>query len=217
MPRREVFGGVETASNYATVYAGGGYAFGGGFYEPGWRIRAVGAWGAYDYNRMLFDGSAYSDTTFNGQVAFLSAQVGYQFHQGRTIVAGFIGMEAVDQAVSPFDPGNAIQGTELGLRLTLETWTDISDLWFLSADGGYGTAFQEYWQLSRIGYRLGSVFAVGAEGGILGNQEYDAGRVGGFIRGTFNAVEATVSAGFSGEYLLGDPGGYASVNLYRKF
>jgi len=212
-----VFSGVETASNYTTVYAGGGYAFGDGFDAPGWRLRAVGAWGVYHYDGALFDGSAYRGFTFNGQVAFLAAQAGYQFHLGRTIAKAFIGMEAVDQVVTPFDPGNSVQGTELGLRVTLETWTDISDRWFLSADGAYGTAFQDYWQLTRIGYRLGPVFAVGLEGGVQGNQAYGAGRGGGFVRGKFKVLEATVSGGFAGDYLLGDPRGYVSVNLYRKF
>ncbi|MDJ0514555.1 MAG: cellulose biosynthesis protein BcsS [Methyloceanibacter sp.] len=217
VPRREVFSGVETGSNYTTVYAGCGYAFGKGFDAPGWRVRAVGAWGAYHYDGALSEGSDYRSTTFNGQVAFLAAQVGYQFNQGRTIAKAFIGMEAVDQAVRPFDPSNSVQGTELGLRLTLETWTDISDRWFLSADGAYGTAFQEYWQLTRIGYRLGSILSVGVEGGVLGNQEYDAARGGGFVRGKFNDLEATVSGGFTGDYLLGDPSGYASVSVYRRF
>jgi hypothetical protein len=216
-PRREIFGGVETANNYTSFYAGGGYAFGDGFDAPGWQLRAVGAWGRYDYNGTLFDGAAYRQTEFNGEVAYLSAQAGYQFHRGRTIAKAFVGVEAVDQAITPFDPGNTVQGTQIGLKLTLETWTDISERWFLSADGSYGTAFQEYWQLTRIGCRLGPVFAVGLEGGVLGNQEYDAGRGGAFVRGTFKTFEATMSGGFTGDYLLSEPSGYVALGLYRKF
>ena len=52
---------------------------------------------------------------------------------------------------------------------------------------------------------------------MLGNQEYDAGRGGGFVRGTFKAIEVTLSAGFTGDYLLSDPGGYVALGLYRKF
>lgn len=216
-PRREVFSGIETGNNYTTVYAGGGYAIGAGFNVPGWRLRAVGALGRYRYNGTLFDGRGDRLTAFEGNVAFLAAQAGYQFHRGPTIAKLFAGIEAVDQTITPFDPRNTVQGTELGLRLTLETWTDLSDRWFLSADASYGTAFQEYWQLSRIGYRLGPKFAMGLEGGVLGNQEYNAGRGGGFVRGTFEVLEATLSGGFTGDYLLSDPSGYLAVNLYRKF
>lgn len=216
-PRREVFAGIETANNYTSVYAGGGYAFGSGFDAPGWRLRAVGSWGRYDYDGALFDGDAYRSTEFDGQAAFLSAQIGYELHRGPTIARAFAGVEAVDQAITPFDPGNTVQGTEFGLRLTVETWTDIGERWFLSADGAYGTAFQEYWQLTRIGRRLGPIFAVGLEGGVLGNQEYDAGRGGAFVRSKLKAFEATVSGGFTGDYLLSDPSGYFALGLYRKF
>jgi len=216
-PRREVFGGVEAASNYTSVYAGGGYAFGAGFDAPGWRLRAFGAWGRYNYNGALFDGAAYRRTEFNGEVAYLSAPACYQFHRGPAIAKVFVGVEAVDQAITPFDPGNTVQGTEIGMRLTLETWTDISERLFLSADGSYGAAFQEYWQLTRLGCRLGPVLSVGLEGGVLGNQEYDAGRGGAFARSTFDAFEATVSGGFTGDYLLSEPSGYVALGIYRRF
>lgn len=215
--RREVFTGVEVSNNYATVYAGGGYALGAGFHAPGWRVRAVGAWGRYNYGGTLFDGGVSRPTDFDGEVSFLSAQAGYAFHRGRLIAKAFAGLEAVDQRITPFDPDNSVQGSALGLRLTLETWADLSDRWFLSADASYGTAFQEYWELTRIGYRLGEVFAVGIEGGVLGNQEYDAGRGGGFVRGKFKLLEATLSGGFTGDYLLNEPSGYVGFHLYRSF
>lgn len=43
-PRTEYFTGFEVSDNYASGYVGGGFAFGkAGLYEPGWRVRAVGA------------------------------------------------------------------------------------------------------------------------------------------------------------------------------
>lgn len=177
----------------------------------------MGGYGRYSYGGALFDGNGFRHTQFDGTVSFLSAQAGYQFHRGPVIAKAFAGIEAVDQHITPFDPRNSVQGTELGLRVSLETWTDRSEHWFLSADACYGTAFQSYWELTRIGYRVGEVFAVGLEGGVLGNQEYDAGRGGGFVRGKFKALEATLSGGFTGDYLLSDPSGYVALNLYRAF
>jgi len=75
-----------------------------------------------------------------------------------------------------------VQDSELGLRLQAESWLDLSTRTFLSADAAYGTAFQEYWSLVRLGYRLGPRFSLGLEGGALGNEECDAGRGGGFAR-----------------------------------
>ena len=88
---------------------------------------------------------------------------------------------------------------------------------FLSADASYGTAFQEYSQLTRLGYHLGPIFAVGLEAGVIGNREYDAGRGGGFVRGRLADFETTLSGGFTGDYLLSDPGSYVALSLYRQF
>lgn len=216
-PRREVFSGVETTNNYTGVYAGGGYAFGEGLYGSGWRVRAVGAVGRYSYDGTLFESGSYVPTEFSGDVSFLSVQAGYQIRRGPLVVKAFAGIEAVDQQISPYDPGNSVQGTALGLRIALETWADLTGRWFLSADASFGTAFQEYWELTRIGYRLGPVLSAGLEGGVLGNREYNAGRGGGFVRAHFKAFEATVSGGFTGDYLLDEPSGYLALSLYRAF
>ncbi len=92
-PHWEMFSGFEASNNYASGYVGGGYAF-GNLYAPGWRVRAVGAYGRYHYDGALFDGSDYVGTTFDGQVGFASAQVGYQFRPGAVIVKLVAGIEA---------------------------------------------------------------------------------------------------------------------------
>lgn len=215
-PHWEMFSGFEASNNYASGYVGGGYAF-GNLYAPGWRVRAVGAYGRYHYDGALFDGSDYVGTTFDGQAGFASAQVGYQFRPGAVIVKLFAGIEAEDQHIEPRDPNNSVQGSEVGLRLVAETWYDISSRWFLSADASYGTAFQEYCSLARVGFRVRPKLSLGVEGGALGNEEYDAGRGGGFVRVNFRELEATLSGGFTGDYLMEDPSGYVAVGLYRTF
>lgn len=61
------------------------------------------------------------------------------------------------------------------------------------------------------------MLALGLEGGVLGNQEYDAGRGGAFMRVKFREFEATASGGFTGDYLLNDPSGYVALGAYRPF
>ena len=87
----------------------------------------------------------------------------------------------------------------------------------LSADATYGTAFQEYWALARLGYRLRARFSLGLEGGALGNEEYNAGRGGGFARVNFGAMEVTLSSDFTGIYLEDDPSFCVALGLYRPF
>jgi hypothetical protein len=126
-PGSEVFTGFEASDNYASGYVGAGYALGkAGLYEPGFRLRAVGAYGRYHYDGTLLDNGVHVPTTFDSEVAFLSALVGYQFRPGRLIVKLFAGIEAEDQHIVPHDPNNSVQGSELGLRLQEESWLDIS-------------------------------------------------------------------------------------------
>lgn len=216
-PHTEMFTGFEASDNYASGYVGGGYAFGKGLYAPGLRLRAVGAFGQYHYAGTLFDGSDYVATRFDGQVGFATALIGYQFQPGDVIVKLFAGIEAVDQHIVPHDPNNSVQGSGIGVRLLAETWYDISPRWFVSADAAYGSTFQEYFSLARVGFRVRPKLSLGLEGGALGNEEYDAGRGGGFVRVNFRALEVTLSGGFTGNYLEDDPSGYASVGLYRTF
>jgi len=217
-PRTEYFTGFEVSDNYASGYVGGGYAFGkAGLYEKGWRLRAVGAYGRYDYEGTLRVDGVHVPTTFDGQDAFLAALIGYQFRPGRLILKLFAGIEAEDQHIVPHDPNNSVQGSALGLRLQTESWLDLSERMFLSADATYGTAFEEYWALARLGYRLRERFSLGLEGGALGNEEYDAGRGGGFVRANFRDMEVTLSGGFTGNYLEDDPSFYVALGLYRPF
>jgi Cellulose biosynthesis protein BcsS len=216
-PHTEFFTGFESSDNYTSGYVGGGYAFGKGLYEPGFRLRAVGSFGGYHYDGALLSGGTYVPTRFDGEAFFGAALAGYQFRPGRAFVKLFAGIEAEDQDITPFDPNNSVQGSELGLRLLAETWLDISPRLFLSADASYGTAFQEYCSLMRLGYRVRPRLSLGIEGGALGNEEYDAGRGGGFARVDFRAMELTLSGGFTGNYLEDEPSGYLALGVYRNF
>jgi hypothetical protein len=146
-----------------------------------------------------------------------AALLGYQIGGGGTVLKLFAGIEAENQAVTPHDPNNAVQGQALGLKLQAEGWLDLSERSFLSVDAAYGSAFQEYWGLARVGYRLASALSVGLEAGALGNEEYAAERGGAFLRFNLMATEITASGGFAGNYIEDDPSGYMSVGIYRRF
>jgi hypothetical protein len=217
-PKTEFFTGFEASDNYASGYVGAGYAPAkAGLYEPGFRLRAVGAYGRYHYDGALLTDGIYVPTTFDGEDGFISALAGYQHRTGRLITKLFVGIEAEDQHIVPHDPNNSVQGSALGLRLQQETWLDISPRFYLSADASYGTAFQEYCALTRLGLRVAPRFALGLEGGALGNEEYDAGRAGGFLRVNVREAEFTLSGGFTGNYLEDEPSGYVALGIYRSF
>lgn len=215
-PRNEIFTGFEVSDNYASAYLGGGYAFGKGPYAPGWRLRSVASYGRYHYDGTL--GADDTATEFHGEEYFGSALVGYQFHPGaRLIVKLFAGIESDSQIISPHDSNNSVQGSALGVKLLAEGWSDLSEGYYLSADASYGSAFREYWALARLGFRARPRLSLGLEGGVVGNEEYDAGRGGGFLRVTFRDFETTLSGGFTGNYLEDDPSFYLALGLYRPF
>jgi Cellulose biosynthesis protein BcsS len=217
-PRSEYFTGFEASDNYISGYVGAGYALGkAGLYVPGFRLRAVGAYGRYHYDGTLGIDGTDRNVTFEGEAPYAAVLLGYQFHPWRLIVKLFAGIEAEDQHIAPHDPNNAVQGSALGLKLQAEGWADLSDRVFLSADASYGTAFEEYCALMRLGYRLRPRLALGVEGGAAGNEEYDSGRGGGFLRVNFRDIETTLSSGFTGNYLEDDPSFYVSLGLYRPF
>lgn len=213
----ELFTGFEVTDNAQSGYLGVGYAFRNGLYESGWRLRAVGSLGDYDYRRDESAGGAPGVLTFEGESHFGAGLVGYQLRAGSLTLKLFGGVEAVEQRIQPRDPLNSVQGTELGARVVAESWYEISPRWVASLDAAYGTAFEDYWSLARIGYRLRPKLTLGLEGGALGNQEYDAGRGGGFGRIEFSDLQVTLSGGYSGNYLESEPSGYLSLGIYRPF
>ena len=104
---------------------------------------------------------------------FGSALVGYQFHSGaRLIVKLFAGIESDSQIISPHDPNNSVRGSALGVKLLAEGWSDLSERYYLSADASYGSAFQGYRALARLGFRARPRLSLGLEGGVVGNEEY---------------------------------------------
>jgi hypothetical protein len=216
-PTTEIFTGLEATDNAVSGYVGAGYAFGKGLYESGWRVRAVGSLGAYDYQGTLFGGGSDLASTFDGRSTFGAAMLGYQLRVNALFLKLFAGVEGEDQDISPRDPENSVQGSAVGARFVAETWYEFSALWFASLDASYGTAFQQYWSRARLGYRLRPRLALGIEGGALGNEEYDAGRGGGFARLDVGALEVTLAGGFSGNYLEDEPSGYVSLGVYRAF
>ena len=191
-PRFETFSGLEVNDNSLSGYAGAGYAFGKGLYHSGWWARVVGSLGLYHYDGSLPVGGAELPTRFDGDYSFVAALIGYQFRAGRLITKLFASVEA-------------------------ENWIDLSPTLYLSADVAYGTAFQEYWGLARLGFRFTPRLSLGIEGGALGNEEYNTGRGGGFLRLHLRAAEIMLSSGFTGNYLEDEPSGYFSVGIHRAF
>lgn len=208
-PTREVFSGVDVTGNSASTYLGGGTSFGKGLWTPGWRGRAVGGIGRYNYDS--------GNTLHDGRHSFIAGLLGYQMQHGRLTLKLFAGAEYQEHVIVPFDPGNAVQGDASGVRLQAESWLALSPRSFVSIDAAYGSAFDEYWGLARYGYRFRPKLTFGVEGGPFGNREYDGGRGGAFLQLQLRQMQLTVSGGMTGDYLESKGSGYLALNIYRNF
>ncbi|MEG6508683.1 cellulose biosynthesis protein BcsS [Methyloligella sp. 2.7D] len=216
-PGVEIFSGFGVNGNSAAGYLGAGTAFGSSLWQPGFRGRIVGAYGGYNYDGTLAAPGGRQSVTFDGNNTYGAALLGYQFQPGRAVVKLFAGIEAEDQDISPRDPNNSVQGSAVGLRVQAESWFDLSARSFVTLDASYGTAFQEYWTASRLGFRLRPKLAVGLEGGAQGNREYNAGRGGAFVQLQLPRVEVIAASGVTGDYLERQGSAYFTLNLYRAF
>ena len=92
------------------------------------------AYGRYHYDGALAVDGVYLPTPFEGQNGFAAALVGYQLRPRGLILKLYAGIDAEDQHIVPHDPNNSVQGSALGLRMQAESWLDLSERMFVSAD-----------------------------------------------------------------------------------
>ena len=215
MPRYEIFSGVGVTSNSYFSYSGGVWAFGHNVTEAGLRVKALTGYGGYDYVGTLpgFTGSV----AFDGRVTLAQFLLGYLWRRGDWTVKTYAGIGFENHDISPNDPANSVNGNELGLIGQVEVWRNLGEKSWVSADASYGDVFGSYWGQLRLGHRIANRISVGIEGAALGNDEYDSGRGGGFLRYHLGKIDLTVSGGVSGDYYAQNTGGYAALGFYTRF
>lgn len=104
----------------------------------------------------------------------------------------------------------------MGGKGQVEIWRNLGTRNWFSADGLYASAFGDYWVQARLGHRASRWLTVGVEAGGLGNEEYDAGRGGVFLRVHGKTTDITLSGGVTGDYFGDEASAYISLGLYRK-
>ncbi len=208
----------------APAHAGGGLKDGGS-YEPTWIATYTGADFAkdsfYSYSGavvslqrdlsksgFVFQGFAgygsyeYASGigTIDGDVTQLAAMLGYLWVRPGASVGIYLGADYHHHDLTPFDPFNVVEGSEVGFRVGGDIRL-IGPSHYFTLEGYYSTAFDTYWSRVRAGLNLGRV-VIGPEAGAHGNDGYDAQRLGGFAMfkidflGTKNPGELTINAGY---------------------
>ena len=215
VPRQEIFSGVSLTSNSIFGYAGAVWAFGRSIEAQGPRVKALTGIGGYVNSGAL--PSVAGPVNFDGDVTMAQILAGYQWRRGEWTLKAYAGAGFEKHDLSPDDPANSINGNQFGIMGQLELCRNLGEAGWLSLDASYADVFGSYWTQLRLGRRMHQRFSAGVEAGAQGNQEYDSGRAGAFLRLHMGRSELTASGGLSGEYYSNDFGGYAAFGLYRKF
>jgi len=208
----EAWAGTEVFRDVWSIYAGSTYAPFGSVNQDGVRLRVVAGHGAYSYAAPAAAG------TFHGTVHFAYLLAGYHKQFGTLTVKVFGGLTVTDRDVG--DPAGH-RGTDWGGRLVLETWWNITEQAWTSVDVSWTTLDDVYGARGRLGWRLSPAFSVGLEAASTGNLDYDAARLGGFVRYEWANGELSLSAGAAGDGPgSGDvdlQGAFATLNVLTRF
>jgi hypothetical protein len=208
-----LFGGVAVDQGGWFGDVGFVTPFNGNLNLPGWLFRARGGDGHYDYNRTiaLKQGVDY-------QIG--EAMIGYQWFMGPSRVSIYAGVN-VENHNNP-DPLATVAGTAWGFKTQGEIFTIFTPNTYGFLLGTYSTAFNSYFVLGKLGWKVLPAVAIGPELTALGNDRFDAMRAGGFV--AFD-IGPTASIIFSGGYswderrnsLNDNSGAYGTVHVRKYF
>ena len=208
-PSKEVWAGAEVTASSWSAYSGIMIAPFGSLYANGWRIRAVGGYGAYAYSKY--------ETTIHGDVSFADALIGYHLQLGALTLKAFGGITAEAHRLTPLDLENGLIGADVGAKAALETWLEIGPQAWSSLDLSWSMIYgNTYAARARAGYRIRPELSLGLEGAVNGNAEYDGGRAGTFLRYTWSSGELSAGVGASVDR-SGESGGYGSLNALFRY
>jgi Cellulose biosynthesis protein BcsS len=212
----EVYGGAEMTGQSWSLYSGATYAFFSDVRFNGWRLRSASGLGTYGYTSPRWVGGRRTRVAFDGVQGSTELMLGYHRAFGPLVVKGFIGGAWEAHRITPFDEENAVSGSRPGLKAALETWLTLGERGFVQTDVSWSQPFHAYNTRLRVGYRMTPAWSAGLEAGAVGNVNYDAGRLGAFLRLESNRGEISLSVGQTGDR-GGEPGVYGSVGLLWRF
>jgi Cellulose biosynthesis protein BcsS len=230
---REHWAGAERVGRALSFYSGATFAVGGStLNESGWRLRSVSGHGRSSFPGVMWVGGHAYPVTVHAQTGFSDLLAGYQWGEatrfGHLTVKAFIGgTMAYDKVV----PSNAVgeRGLHYGGKGQLETWLDITDRSWLSADVTVASAKRSVGARTRYGWRMIPGLSVGPEASFGGGSGSGTARAGGFARlewgaGDWWSGELSAAGGLAltaANPATADPitrrDPYANVNLLLRY
>lgn len=212
-PWLDIFGGVAVDRSGWFADAGFVAAFSKDLTKSGWLLRARGGGGHYSYN--VAPGVAQGVDYQVGEL-----MVGYQAFINQTRISLYLGAN-VENHNNP-DPLATITGTKWGVKGQGEIFTSLSPNMYALLMGSYSTAFNSYFAMGKLGYKVTNNVSIGPEVAALGNDRFDAVRAGAFVG--FDVTKSTMvilSGGYSWDErrnaLNDNSGGYGTLHVRSLF
>ena len=199
-----LFSGFDAVEDANYSFQGLIYSFNRDIGRDGFVLRLYGSHVDYEYDTVAVPGGVVDGDGWQGD-----AMIGYKVSRGHLWAAGYIGIDYQDHDLTPNDPFNPVNRSEVGFKVVADVATlrHGTPLYF-GLSGQYSTAFDSYWARARAGLNRDR-FTFGPEAIALGSDSFDAQRVGGFLTFDLNLVprmpiEVTLSGGYQ---FLDDNGG----------
>jgi hypothetical protein len=189
------------ARHDSDLYAAVERALNGDYSRDGFLFRAEGTFNAFSYENTLFDAARVIDgTEWQG-----AALAGYQWVRGSITYSAFVGVDFQSIHLSPNDITNPVRGDRAGAKFAGEVETEKDGPMYFDLAGEFSTAFDTYFVRGRAGYdfKLGypvTQVVAGPEISFLGDEDFDARRVGAFVAVPLNFPERSVTFLVAGGY-----------------
>jgi cellulose biosynthesis protein BcsS len=198
-----------------TGFVGGNFAPGGDLETSGARFSVFDAAGVYRYDTTL----GTTQTKIKGRFETVDILLGYGANADNFSAKFMAGLNIQDQALSPGDPNNPVQGIQAGVKVQTDVYATPTPQTMIFGLGSYSTAFRTYFSELKAGYQVLNIreLYIGPQFIAQGNQQYDQWRVGAHLTGIkFGAAELILAGGYMQDSRNG-PGTYGLVTLDLHF
>jgi hypothetical protein len=181
----EVDAGFDAAPRSLYWYTAAIAAVNGDIAKSGFLLRTYGSIAAFEYATTAVAG------TVDGELWQVDVMPGYQFVRGNATFGGYAGVDFQQARLSPNDPTNQVNGTATGVKVEghVYLYADATQPIEAGLAGQYSTAFDTYYAELRVGARLLDKLFVGPDASVDGDTGYDAQRLGGYAKYTFELVK----------------------------
>ena len=161
------------------LWRNGTFLYGGAVWSPagvdneGFALRALISGGRYNYISGALGGAEVQ-----GREVKAELMPGWRFKWDKTELKIFAGLDLQNHRLSPDDPGSKLRGTDAGLRIAFEYWTEPTPQTMFEADGSVSTIANSYSAHAAFGWRAFGPFYVGPEIQAFASDDYSQQRIG---------------------------------------